>query len=121
MSNANTDFELARILGWRFARPRIVVDASTPGNTVLTDFVEVSQDGPLTWHRFNHLRPDVIWPVAERFNCFPDRCADGRWSSLCILPSGDEGLGLSVVAATAVALAVIGAHKNVRSATLLQR
>lgn len=56
--------------------------------------------GPF-WCRFDFTEPDVIWPIAERYNCFPYRLRSGGWhANGCIQPYE--------TAAEAVALAVIG-------------
>lgn len=53
------------------------------------------------WHAFDYRDPVVIWPIAERFDCFPMRFENGWcvWSDGCF-PTADT-------AAKAVALAVI--------------
>ena len=58
---------------------------------------------------FDYRDPAVIWPIAERYDCFPLRpfgkCGDAKWLSVT---TGFAGQGDT--AAKAVALAVIGAH-----------
>lgn len=55
------------------------------------------------WRRFDHRDPAVIWPIAEKYNFFPMRWADGTWSAPKM-----GGIVNADTAAKAVALAVIG-------------
>jgi len=57
-----------------------------------------------TWQIFTHDDPSVIWPIAERFDCFPIRGGeDGLWVSSVNYSNFQH----SDSAAKAVALAVI--------------
>ena len=53
--------------------------------------------------RFDYRDPAVIWPIAERYNCFPRLLTDGTWCA-----TTNVKLFLSDTAAEAVARAVIG-------------
>ena len=63
---------------------------------------------------FSYKFPAVIFPVAERFDCFPykdENRSDGMRYAECInKETGAFGLGWADTAAKAVALAVIAAH-----------
>lgn len=65
-------------------------------------------DGPMQWggwQRFDHTDPAVIWPIAERFDAFPN-----RWRKDECVASIGSSLRHNAVhkcAATASALAVI--------------
>ena len=55
-----------------------------------------------TWKDFDYRDPLVIWPIAERFDCFPWK-SGGMWKA-----NNDGGeLQVATYAARAVALAVI--------------
>lgn len=58
------------------------------------------------WDKFDYRDPAVIWPIAEAYNCFPEKYRANRY------PGADEILWsakgvVSDTAAKAVALAVI--------------
>ena len=57
------------------------------------------------WRIFDHTDPGVIWPIAERYNCFPMRYHTADWGA-CL--SGFP-VAHADTAAKAVALAVIRA------------
>ena len=74
-------------------------------------------DGPISyngWQRFDHTLPDVIWPIAERFNSFPRRqynaCEFIGWHCWAMC----QGYGKHSNPATASALAVIAYVKSRR-------
>ena len=113
MTNQEIDKRLALAIGYTADRVRCL-QSFNPGN----DFVQVLNDdsrcdGPTRyegWQRFDHTDPAVIWPIAERFKCFPQRMVDLRtkkevWFSQCdrasIVGAADYN------PATASALAVI--------------
>lgn len=57
------------------------------------------------WRLFSYKSPSVIWPIAERFNCFPE--FDGsEWRAWTIVPHFAD------TAAKAVALALIKAYEG---------
>ena len=60
---------------------------------------------PATHRKFDYTDPRVIWPIAERYNCFPLLRLTG-WEVLNDLP-----YVYADTAAKAVALAVIGGAK----------
>lgn len=65
-------------------------------------FIWLGRDG----RGFDYRDPAVIWPIAERYNCFPYKTIDsGKWFSGSELARGDT-------AAEAVARAVIGSNKG---------
>lgn len=68
--------------------------------------IQFVQDGGAAWRLFDYRDPTVIWPIAERFDCFPrlwDGSGDSAWLAYC----GDSGATFAGTAAKAVALAVI--------------
>jgi hypothetical protein len=66
------------------------------------------------WYAFDYRDPAVIWPIAERFNCFPQaNLFDSGWHA--ITQDGwenGEDQSIGDTAAKAVALAVIKAHEE---------
>lgn len=67
--------------------------------------IQFVQDGGAAWRIFDYRDQAVIWPIAERFNRFPVRCADGSWVTGLDYEGHDT-------AAKAVALAVIKHHEG---------
>lgn len=67
-----------------------------------------------TWVTFDYRRPDVIWPIAEKYNAFPTQSRKGM-SWYCSV-YGEHGRTLheawATTAAIAVAYGVIGATKR---------
>lgn len=63
------------------------------------------------WRMFDYRRPDTIWPIAERFNCFPVIIGP-EWNAICA--SGNYSSSYADTAAKAVALAVIKAHEGAK-------
>ena len=101
-TNQEIDFDLALAIGYSADRVRNILDWVQVWN------VWARQDGPRGydgWQRFDHTDPAVIWPIAERFECFPQACGflHKQWRAGYSL-SCEE---LSEKAATATALAVI--------------
>lgn len=72
---------------------------------IVDDGLLYVSDGKNLWRIFSHKDPAVIWPIAERFDCFPGRAVDGVW--LAALPNTDYVTHTNPC--TAVALAVIAA------------
>jgi len=99
MTDAEISRRLALAIGWRH------VKESVAGTRAL-----VSGAGNM-WHAFDYRDPAVIWPIAERFDCFPMRveCGWGTWSGVCCCCIADT-------AAKAVALAVIKHHEGSKTA-----
>lgn len=60
------------------------------------------------WKPFDYRDIDVIWPIAERFNCFPSICSLG-WISYFDCTSKSS---IGDTAALAVARAVIAAKEK---------
>lgn len=62
------------------------------------------------WDKFDYRDPAVIWPIAERYNCFP-RSDGTEWCALWLrkVPLFSTPF-YADTAAKAVALAVIGGH-----------
>lgn len=63
------------------------------------------------WRNFDYRDPAVIWPIAERFDCFPHKRAGAKGWSAVTGEGWDFGFDFSYAdtAAKAVALAVIKA------------
>jgi len=57
------------------------------------------------WRRFDYRDPQVIWPIAERYGCFPYSAGGGAWGA-----STRNGGYFGDTAAEAVTRAVIGAR-----------
>ena len=102
-----TDLEINRALalaiGWREEQIRAWRGDDT--------YVQVL-DGVL-WRHFHHKYASIIWPIAERFDCFPEkvhgeRSDDGAWCAWVPEPQGNE-TKYHDNPATAVAIAVIAA------------
>lgn len=72
----------------------------------LVTVATADQDGYTTAHCFDYCDPAVIWPIAERFDCFPYKTASGNWTTSLLAPSGATEHGVKS-AALAVALTVI--------------
>lgn len=73
MTDQEIDYALALAIGYPADRVRYwPLDSSRA-------FVQIWNsgyrgDGPMPfggWQRFDHTDPAVIWPIAERFKCFP--------------------------------------------------
>ena len=103
MTNQEIDKRLALAIGYTADRVRNV-----------HGFVQVlnhwgRNDGPMSyncWQRFDHTDPAVIWPIAERFDCFPLLVFNYGWVAHSRKLAHVE-LSKSPCPATASALAVI--------------
>lgn|SRR3990172_932904 len=62
----------------------------------------------MRWSRFDYRDPAVIWPIAEKFDCFPFASLGG-WAAP--MPGQYSDYEYTDTAAKAVALAVIGGEK----------
>ena len=102
-----TDTEISKALALAIGWPESDIDASN--SAVHVCFEVATLEYPPTWRLFDYKIPDIIWPIAERYDCFPLRpfgkCGDAKWLSVT---TGFAGQGDT--AAKAVALAVIGTH-----------
>ena len=115
MTNQEINFDLALAIGYTADRVRMT-------SIVWQDFyVQVLNDysrgdGPLEyggWQRFDHTDPAVIWPIAARFDAFPEHrfnyaCEHVDWHCQAM----DRGYGAHDTPATASALAVIAYVKG---------
>lgn len=106
MNDAEISRRLALAIGWSDADPEdpdVVIFRAPLSGQHLEDHCAVwfEQD----WRTFDYRDPSVIWPIAERFNRFPVRCADESWVTGLDCEGHDT-------AAKAVALAVIKAHEG---------
>ena len=108
MTNQEIDRRLALAIGYTANRVRCF-----PSLNPDHDFVQVLNDysrgdGPMQyqgWQYFDHTDPAVIWPIAERFDAFPE-----KGQTLKDIWFAGQNLGQEfgkVCAATATALAVI--------------
>lgn len=96
MSDAELSRDLALAIGW----PESAITV-THGQC----FIWYGRDG----RDFDYRDPAVIWPIAERYNCFPLLSDWGRWSVAIEHPITFMSIRVSAdTAAEAVARAVIG-------------
>lgn len=93
--HADLSRRLALAIGW----PENLVDVR--GTAVLVWWRYL-------WTLFDYRDPLVIWPIAERYNCFPVR---GVWSKKWTCPTDLFDESECDTAAEAVARAVVGARK----------
>jgi hypothetical protein len=107
MTNQEIDYALALAIGYPADRVRYwPLDSSLAFVQVWNS--SLRGDGPMPfggWQRFNHTDPAVIWPVAERFDCFPRQSSLSEPDWWTVLKDG--ACADSNCAATATALAVI--------------
>lgn len=108
MNHVEIDRRLALAIG--YAPDRIKHDIETNDVYVLNNWWRL--DGPQRCEglqRFDHTNPDVIWPIAERFDAFPytlsRKSKKPVWNAFIRCDSRCEKQ--SACAATASALAVI--------------
>jgi len=97
MTDLEIDKTLALAIGWKadqigVANGQVFVNRQQQNGSPYSDAIY-----------FSHKDPTVIWPIAERFDCFPYRVMGG-WAA------GVEA-AYADTAAKAVALAVIGMRK----------
>lgn len=64
------------------------------------------------WHKFDYFDPTVIWPIAERFDCFPSMWEGEGAKAWDVWIDADERFVYAETAAKAVALAVIKLHRE---------
>lgn len=64
------------------------------------------------WYVFSYTSPAVIWPIAERFDCFPNRWDESGPKQWVALGPGMVKCVYADTAAKAVALAVIKAKEQ---------
>lgn len=96
-NNTKISMELALAIGWPLADV-------IAGTVVVFDGY---------WRKFDYRDPAVIWPIAERYKCFPQaNLFDSGWHAIT-QNDWDEGLDQSAAdtAEKAVALAVIRHHE----------
>lgn len=94
-----TDAEISRRLALAIGWPKV---------TTHPDAVYVREFADQTPRPFDYRDPAVIWPIAERYNLFPEKIGNEWWS---FLPNSDDYTH-SDTAAKAVALAVIKLHRE---------
>jgi hypothetical protein len=103
MTDLEIDRALALAIGWREDQMRVL------GGTLwlkTNDFPHMSNGPPLIpWRMFSHKSPAVIWPIAERYDCFPWRMISDWQAETC--DPDLHGTANADTAAKAVALAVI--------------
>lgn len=102
MTDAEINRRLALAIGWDEKQ----IEASAVCDSVILP----SPDPGENYRVFDYRDPAVIWPIAERFNCFPYKFAPENWSA------GNNTIPYSTAdtAAKAVALAVIKAHEGAK-------
>lgn len=100
MTDAEISRRLALAIGWE---PRKV---AVKGST--TVWCMEKHDGVgHGWRRFDYRDPAVIWPIAERYECFPWRW-EWDYPNWCARTMEAKKRTIADTAAKAVALAVIG-------------
>lgn len=109
MTDAEISRRLALAIGWE---PHNVTTQWGKG-TFAHCFggIPFVQDGGAAWRIFDYRDPAVIWPIAERFDCFPHKRAGAKGWSAVTEEGWDFGFDFSYAdtAAKAVAIAVIKA------------
>lgn len=105
-----TDFdhaEISRRLALAIGWPESKLYSEGDGSFVS---INISDMPPIRlWWDFDYRAFDVIWPIAERFNCFPGMVySSGNWVSQC---AGGR-YQYADTAALAVAMAVIKAKEK---------
>ena len=111
------DHALALAIGWKEERlqehvGQLWARANMSPKELATDgnFRFIPNQPPfMPWRCWSHLDPAVIWPIAERFDCFPFSDGKGKWYAALPKRRISELQG-HANPATAVALAVIAAH-----------
>lgn len=101
-SDAEISRRLALAIGWPFA-----------GLCVSPPYALVCCEGMFGLRPFDYRDPAVIWPIAERFDCFParwDESGEKQWAALG--PNDSTECVYADTAAKAVALAVIKAKEQ---------
>lgn len=76
MTDTEIDRRLALAIGYR---PEDVMVVRATGQIVV-DYYGI-------WSLFSHLRWDVVGPIAEKFDLFPVRLTDGKWSRVVCGPA----------------------------------
>ena len=105
MTDAEISRRLALAIGWE-------EDQNDPDVILELDWREDTTQCKVwfdeNWKTFDYRDPAVIWPIAERFNCFPYKFVQEKWSA------GNNTIPYSTAdtAAKAVALAVIKVHEG---------
>lgn len=101
MNDAEISRKLALAIGWEV----LPVEHGDEGVMVVDHANQVDR-------YFDYRDPAVIWPIAERFDCFPYKTMHGLWSASAFLPGNGLRAAMADTAAKAVALAVIKAHEG---------
>ena len=99
-----TDAEISKALALAIGWPESDIDASN--SSVHVCFEVATLEYPPTWRLFDYKIPDIIWPIAERYDCFPMKVYSKipKWQAI------SNEVYESDTAAKAVAIAVIGKH-----------
>lgn len=99
-SDAEISRRLALAIGW----PEEAFYKGGDGSFVALALLHSSG---CSWKDFDYRDPAVIWPIAERFKCFPEYAGGEWWSGSQFGPDATAD-----TAAKAVALAVIKAKEQ---------
>lgn len=102
MTDAEISRRLALAIGWREEQ---IIDYAGQEYIGLPVYI----NGPVI-KLFSYRFPSVIWPIAERYNCFP-MASPGGW---CAYFDCSDTMATADTAAKAVALAVIKAHEGAK-------
>lgn len=112
MTDAEISRRLALAIGWQEKQndPDVILELDWRDDTTQC---KVWFDGK--WRTFDYRDPAVIWPIAERFDCFPAQSGN-KW--VAVFKKDRHPVVRQAVfaqtAAKAVALAVIKAHEGAK-------
>jgi len=99
-----TDIEISKQLALAIGHHRFDVRVGVTGNVLVLD----KTGNHYIWRIFNYREWSVIGPIAERYDCFPERCC-GEWSAMV---ATDHLTWIEAdTPQKAIALAIIGANK----------
>jgi len=96
MTDLEVNEQLALAIGWKPEQIKVL------GLTISLPDERLFPNGPR--RIFDYRDPAVIWPIAERYDCFPIKQRNGKWRAWV---GFDQVMHTSHTAAKAVALAVI--------------
>ena len=100
MTDTEISKALALAIGW------IPFDIDIDGDRVIVCFEVATLTKRAAWRYFDYRDPSVIWPIAERYDCFPMKGYSkiSKWQAI------SNEVYEADTPAKAVALAVIGIH-----------
>ena len=118
MTDIDVSFKLAKAIGWTEGKTlrietdnlmeKVLSGKNSPHVQVLFQATNSRFDIARKfgiWTNFDYRQASVIWPIAEKYDCFPCRTSDGAWQ--VVIPKFSKPFIYGKTAAEAVALAVI--------------